>query len=407
MLAAELVMLRLRNTIQNYAWGSTTALPRLLGREPTGEPMAELWMGAHPRAPSQVETTRGWQGLDAVLAEQPTRLLGDRVAKAFAKKLPFLFKVLASGHPLSLQAHPSLEQAREGFAREDRQGIAIDAPNRNYRDANHKPELLCALEPFEVLCGFAAPSDTLRILEDFAVPELAPLRERLDGDASSLRAAFSWVLGHADPASVLDPLIAAAANPAVAERQRVRTRWVQRLAAAYPGDMGTVAMLLLNHHVLEPGQAIYLGAGQLHAYLEGVGVELMANSDNVLRGGLTPKHVDRVELDRVLHFEPEPLRALAATSDDGVRWVYETPASEFRLARIDLLRSGAQTFAWSARGPEILLCTQGEVRVDAESLRAGESAFLKPGSYALTAAVDSVCYQAAVNWSRDGAGLLR
>jgi len=359
-------VLRLENPVQPYAWGSPTAIASLLGREPPGGPQAELWLGAHPSAPSQVV---GDGGLDAVIARAPSTLLGDAVAARFGGTLPFLLKVLAAAQPLSLQAHPSLAQAQAGFAREEAAGVPRAAAHRNYKDANHKPELLCALGEFHALCGFRRLADSIALFRGLGLS----LAERLERDG--LRATFEWVMTR--PVEERNALAGATAEacraraPAGFERE---CAWGVKLAAQYPGDVGLVGALLLNLVTLRDGEALYLPAGNLHAYLEGVGVEVMANSDNVLRGGLTPKHVDVPELLSVLSFSDGPAEVLRPRGAPEA--VYETPAAEFRLSRVDV--AGPVTLA--RRGPELLLVTRGEVdvRCGAEllDLAQGESIFV-------------------------------
>ncbi|MFC1438403.1 mannose-6-phosphate isomerase, class I [Streptacidiphilus sp. N1-10] len=389
---------RLSNTIRPYAWGSRTALPALLGTPATGEPQAELWMGAHPGAPSTVARERGPQTLDAVIAADPEGELGSAVVERFGPTLPFLFKVLAAGEPLSLQVHPDLEQAKAGFADEERRGVPIDAPYRNYKDANHKPELICALDDadagaFEGLCGFRAPDETARLLESLAVPALAPLVELLRSkpEEEALREALTLVLT-TDPARVRETVAdtAAALERAAADRPGDLSAEIHSALASYaalgrafPDDPGAIAALLLNHVRLQPGEALYLGAGIPHAYLSGIGVELMANSDNVLRCGLTPKHVDVPELLRIVHFrstDPGVLRPVPVPDSDGEE-LYPTPIDEFRLSRYLLDPADADSHRIPTRTPQILLCTEGTaVLTDADggslTLRRGESAFI-------------------------------
>lgn len=359
-------MLRLENPVQPYAWGSLTAIPALLGRPPTGVPQAELWLGAHPSAPSQVV---GDAGLDAVIARAPQALLGEPLVARFGPTLPFLLKVLAASQPLSLQAHPSLAQAKEGFEREEGAGVARTAAHRNYRDTNHKPELICALGRFHALCGFRRLADSVKLFRALG----KPLAERLEQDG--LRATFQQVvtLPPADQRA-----LAFATAEACARRPapgfEAECAWAVRLSRQYPGDVGVVGALLLNLVTLEDGDALYLPAGNLHAYLEGVGVEVMANSDNVLRGGLTPKHVDVKELLKVLDFGDGPARVLRPSGSPEA--VYETPAPEFRLSRLDV----AGPVELARRGPELLLAMRGALEVscgeEVLDLDQGESLFV-------------------------------
>ncbi|MFE1290390.1 mannose-6-phosphate isomerase, class I [Streptomyces sp. NPDC058751] len=366
---------RLDNTVRPYAWGSTTAIPGLLGVEPTGEPQAEMWMGAHPGAPSR--TGRG--PLNEVVAEDPERELGRAAVARFGPRLPFLLKLLAAGAPLSLQVHPDLEQAREGYEDEERRGVPIDAPHRNYKDANHKPELICALTEFDGLCGFRAPEEAAALLEALGVDPLKPYVDllRAHPEEAALREVLTAVLS-ADPEDMARTV---AETTAACERLGGDYAPYAGLAHHYPGDPGVIAAMLLNHVRLQPGEALYLGAGIPHAYLDGLGVEIMANSDNVLRCGLTPKHVDVPELLRVVRFEaadPGVLRPEA--SPDGEE-VYATPIDEFRLSRY-VLAEDADPRDLTRETPQILLCTAGSVRADGIELTPGTSVFVPAGEKA-------------------------
>lgn len=368
---------RLSNTVRPYAWGSTTAIPALLGTAPTGEPQAELWMGAHPGAPSRIDRGAGEQTLSAVVEAAPEAELGEAAVRKFGPRLPFLLKILAAGAPLSLQVHPDLAQAREGFAAEERAGVPIDAPHRNYKDANHKPELVCALTPFEGLCGFRAPAESADVLAGLGVDSLKPYVDLLHAhpEEAALREILTAVLA-ADRAEMADTVTAAAA--AAAELGGAYAPYAV-LAHHYPGDPGVIAAMLLNYVRLQPGEALFLGAGVPHAYLGGLGVEIMANSDNVLRCGLTPKHVDIPELLRVVRFEardPGILRP-EASSPTGEE-LYDTPTDEFRLSRY-VLAPGAAPRTLPSATPQILLCTAGGVRAGETTLTPGQSAFVPAG----------------------------
>ncbi|MTE19293.1 mannose-6-phosphate isomerase, class I [Streptomyces sp. TRM43335] len=385
----------LANTVRPYAWGSTTAIPELLGTEPTGEPQAELWMGAHPGAPSRIDRGGGETPLSEVIAADPEGELGRATVEAFGPRLPFLFKVLAAASPLSLQVHPDLTQAKEGFADEEERGVPADAPHRNYKDANHKPELVCALAPFTGLCGFRAPDETAALLDALGVDGLKPyadiLRARPRDEA--LSEVLTAVLT-ADRKAIGETVGAAAeAVRSLADGDGPYTRDCAAYAGIadhYPDDPGVLAALLLNVVRLAPGEALYLGAGVPHAYLEGLGVELMANSDNVLRCGLTPKHVDVPELLRVVRFEPTEPEVLRPRTASNGEQVYSTPVDEFRLTR-HVLTPEDEPRLLDDRAPQILLCTDGEAVLretgptDADgdgaelTLTGGRSAFVRAG----------------------------
>lgn len=398
--------------VMPYAWGSRTAIAALTGRaSPSAGPEAELWMGAHPVAPARVARVGGARGLDQVIADDPASAVGAEVASAFGPRLPFLLKVLAAAEPLSLQAHPNAAQARAGFAEEDARNVARDAPTRNYRDASHKPELLCALTPFDALCGFRRVEDTLRLFEELGVEELegvlAALRASPDrtGLAETFRAIMTLPIDAG--ARIVAATVRACETRAGTGGFDAEYRWASRLDALYPGDVGVVSALLLNLVHLERGQAIYLGAGNLHAYLGGVGIEIMASSDNVLRGGLTKKHVDLAELMRVLDFGDGPVSPLRPQPIDADEQVYVTPAKEFRLSVIEV--GADHVVARSVRGPEIVLCTEGSAVMSPRDgspeipLHRGASAFVSAatGQYDLRAGDGgrATLYRATVNFT--------
>ncbi|MBV7700060.1 mannose-6-phosphate isomerase, class I [Streptomyces sp. TRM70350] len=366
---------RLDNTVRPYAWGSTTAIPQLLGVEPTGEPQAEMWMGAHPGAPSR--TDRGT--LVDVIAAAPEKELGAVAVAKFGPRLPFLLKILAAGAPLSLQVHPDLEQAKEGYEEEERRGVPVDAPHRNYKDANHKPELICALTEFDGLCGFRDPRQTADLLDGLGVDSLKPYVDllRAHPEDAALREVLTAVLT-ADPEEM-----ARTVAEATAACSRLGGAYAPYADVAhhYPGDPGVIAAMLLNHVRLQPGEALYLGAGIPHAYLDGLGVEIMANSDNVLRCGLTPKHIDVPELLRIVRFEPSDPGVLRPEASPDGEEVYETPIDEFRLSRY-VLPEGGTPHDLTRATPQILLCTAGSVRTGEHELRPGQSVFVSAGEKA-------------------------
>jgi mannose-6-phosphate isomerase len=358
---------------------------------PSNEPEAELWMGAHAKAPSLVLPER--QPLSQLIEREPGRMLGAALSARYGARLPFLFKVLAAETPLSLQAHPTLEQAQAGFAAEEAQGIALDSPLRSYKDANHKPELLCALTPFTALCGFREIEDTLALFHALNLPHVSFLVDILEQlpTAAGLSQLFSTLLGLSSERraqlarETLDRCTLLAAIDGTFQHE---FSWAVTIGVLYPGDIGIVSALLLNLVRLSPGEAIYLPAGNLHAYLQGVGVELMANSDNVLRGGLTPKHVDQRELLRVLSFDTGPVNVLRGEMQGCAR-VYQTSAAEFELQSFQLL-PGENPTVTDRRGPEIVLCQQGEVTLqhalERHTLNQGQALFIaaEEASYALS-----------------------
>ncbi|MCW1958436.1 MAG: mannose-6-phosphate isomerase, class I [Mycobacterium sp.] len=366
----------LRGAIRTYAWGSRTAIAEFTGRPaPTAHPEAELWLGAHPGDPARLEGSDGETSLLDAIAADPEGELGPAVRERFGDVLPFLVKVLAADEPLSLQAHPSAEQAVEGFDRENRAGVPVNSPVRNYRDRNHKPEILVALSDFAALAGFRSAARSVALMKALAVPGLDPYMALLDdrSDAAGLRALFTtWITA---PQPDIDALIPAVLEGAVgyirsgAKEFAEEARTILELGERYPGDAGVLAALLLNRISLAPGEGIFLPAGNLHSYLHGVGMEVMANSDNVLRGGLTPKHVDVPELLRVLDFNPVP-DARVGTRREGIELIYRTPVPEFAAAMLTLDGDhlGHEIDAPSHHdGPQILVCTEGSVIARAKS----------------------------------------
>jgi mannose-6-phosphate isomerase len=370
----------LQNCIKNYEWGSRTAIAELQGRPtPSAEPEAELWMGAHPAGPSRVNATPQPCSLLELTRTYPGEMLGPGVTQ-FGPRLPFLLKVLAADRPLSIQVHPNAEQAEARFHDEGRAGVPIDAPERNYKDPYHKPELLCALSRFEALSGFRELADIERLAGRLAIAPLCARVRTAACSPQSLQQLFVDLI-QASPRDRRELISAAlAARPAsgvAADGDARLLAWVQRLARQYPDDAGVLAPLILNHVVLEPGEALYAPAGVLHAYLSGVGVEIMASSDNVLRGGLTRKRVDVPELLRTVHFASSSASKLLP-EQRGQEAVYRTEASEFRLSRITL--EPPQGLRVRGGRPEILLCVEGEALLAAAgtelTLARGQAAFV-------------------------------
>lgn len=378
-------MEHLEGALRPYPWGSHTLIAQLRGEpSPSPQPQAELWFGAHPAAPATVNG----QGLDDAIAADPAAALGKRVQDAHGDQLPFLVKLLAAAAPLSIQAHPSLEQAKEGFERENAEGIELNSPNRNYKDPNHKPELIVALTGFRALAGFRPVPDTAAFFAELSSPELDRYATLLPTDGEGdLRALFTTLISlpHQPRVELIESVKRAAAELV---DKRNAPEWMVEAAEVYlelnqtyPGDVGVLAALLLNVLTLAPGEAAFLRAGQLHAYLSGLGVEVMANSDNVLRGGLTTKHVDVPELVKVLDFSTlENPRAETAPSHGGVE--FQLPVDSFAV-RMHALDDG-DTLAVDEDGPAIVLCTAGEVRgADGFVLTQGNGAWV-PASEAAT-----------------------
>lgn len=373
---------RIEAVMQSYPWGSRTLIADLMGEpSPTKRPQAEAWFGAHPLAPSTV----GGRPLTDVIADDPEKALGPAAGLADGT-LPFLLKLLAAAEPLSLQAHPTLEQAREGFAAENERGIPPTAPHRNYRDANHKPELIVALTRFDALAGFRPVEKTKQLFRELAIPDLDHYTVLLDASSpgEGLRALFTTWLTL--PSRVLGDLVEVVRD---ACGRYDGGGWVGEVAATtadiaerYPGDPGVLASMLLNRITLEPGQGIYMRAGQLHAYLSGLGVEIMANSDNVLRGGMTSKHVDVVELLRVLDFTPAENPVVEPVREGSVA-TYPTEAGEFRLTRFTVPDGAVARVP--AEGAVIVLVVAGEAELTSD----GGTVRLSPGNAAWSPAAES------------------
>jgi mannose-6-phosphate isomerase len=358
--------LLLANPVRTYAWGSHTVLPALLGAStPQAEPWAEIWIGAHPFGASTLPDGRSLADVEP--------------------DLPFLVKLLAADVPLSIQAHPDREQARAGYAAEEAHGIPRSAPERSYKDANHKPELLVALTHAEALCGFRSPAEILDIAGRWGSDRFSDLVAGLAGTPDSgkaLRATFADLVTLPGPAraALLDEVLAVASGVAADDRspdQRA-AGWLLRLAELYPGDPGVLAPLLLRLVVLEPGEGLYVAAGVLHSYLHGAGVEVQASSDNVLRAGLTPKKIDIPDLLRVLVGDdgPAPVVQPRAVAD-GLD-AYDVPVDDFALWRV---RPDGAPISVHAPGARLVVCVEGTVEVGGVSLPPGAAAYL-PGDRA-------------------------
>jgi mannose-6-phosphate isomerase len=369
---------RLDNPVRDYSWGSVRDIPEFLGQQPGGGPQAELWMGGHPSAPSTVLRGGTATPLPELIAADPAGELGPAVAQRYGARLPFLFKVLAAARPLSLQVHPDKRHAETAHAAE----VSSGAAERDYPDDNHKPELLCALrDGFEALCGFRPVPDTVSLLTDLAAPELATCREVLTASpgADGLRTVVTGILtSQADHAAAIAAVGEGCARLAAGDGPwSAACAAYAGLAAAYPRDPGVLVALLLNHAVLAEGEALFVAAGVAHCYLHGLGAEIMASSDNVLRAGLTSKRVNVPELLRVLDFRPGPLRVLRP-EPGGSEETYPVPVDDFRLSR---MRPGADGVTLPGSLPQILLCVAGTVLLSAPggtelTLHRGQSAYL-------------------------------
>ena len=359
----------IEGAVRRYDWGSRTAIPDLVGAPATGEPWAELWLGAHPVAPAVAGPEA--EPLDRLIAADPVAALGRGVAARFGR-LPFLAKVLAAAAPLSLQAHPSTVQARAGFDREEASGVPLDAPERMFRDRSHKPEMVCALSRFEAFSGFRDPARTAALLETVDTAALDAVRRRLGrGSPEARRGLMRWLLtlDPSDAARLVEQVAQGCLAAADDEWSGTRAA-VADLAARHRRDGAVVVALLLNHVVLEPGEALFVAAGNLHAYLGGMALEVMAESDNVVRGGLTAKHVDVGALLDVMDSSAGEAQTQRPEVVDGVA-EYSAPADEFSLRRIEV--DGA---ASAGSGPAVLLCTEGCAEAGPVVLDRGAAAWI-------------------------------
>lgn len=383
-------MYTLQNPVRDNAWGSRTVIAELTGRPaPTSGPEAEMWLGAHRVASSELVTPTGSVSLLDAIAADPQTHLGPALQQEYQGRLPFLFKVLAAETPLSIQAHPSRAQARAGYAEEDARGVPLTSPERTYQDSFPKPELFVAQSECELLCGFRPAADSARILTGLELESLSPYVAALRADQpeDGIREVVTTVLSipEARRRQLVAKVAAACAERSTAGRPDADAYvWAARLAQVNPGDVGVVLSLLLNLVRLQPDQGVFLGAGVPHAYLHGWGLEPQANSDNTLRGGLTPKHVDVPGLLRILDFRPhlpgmvEPVDAAVDDTAAAVgEQVWPTPAREFTLSRLVL--GDGDAVLLPGGNPQVLLCLDGKVRLDSAAagvvLARGESAY--------------------------------
>ena len=355
-------MCLLENEILDYLWGSFDFIPELMGKTPPFiKPQAEMWMGSHRKAPSKAELDNRKIPLDQLIEKYPEEILGTIISKKFSGELPFLFKVLSASKPLSIQAHPNKNQAISGFDRENVKSIAIESPERNYRDSNHKPELICALTTMWALKGFRNPGEIMEhfapLADIFSSFGIVILQEKLNEDG--IKDLFM---------NLMNIDVSTARNLMKGIRNKIRKlknknpayEWTDKLNQEYPGDFGALSPLYLNVLKLNPGEAIFLPACELHAYLSGSGLEIMANSDNVLRGGLTQKYIDKTELMNVLNFTPAIPEIIRGTKSEPFETFFHSAAEEFILSVIDLPEENSLYKKGGQRSVEILLCTDGK-----------------------------------------------
>ncbi len=397
----ETPVLPLEGAVQHYPWGGYHFIPDLIGvSNLSQQPFAELWLGAHPSNPARVPLNGRHAGLDELIETSPQAFLGPAIARRFDGRLPFLFKILDVRKMLSIQAHPTKRQAEAGFARENAEGIPLDAPHRVFKDDNHKPEVMVALSDFWLLHGFRSPEAIARLPGQ--VPEWKPLHDRFaKGD---LKALYRYVmeLPQAEVNRLLAPM-----------RERLRSKnsglnknhpdyWAWQAFEDYTSpegaiDRGIFSIYLFNLVRLHPGQGIFQDAGIPHAYLEGVNVELMANSDNVFRGGLTQKHVDVPALMAHLDFRPVTPHILEGEALSPVLRRYPTPSPDFQLSRIEL-SAGERYQPADHRTPRIFIALEGGVAIAGNgSFTGGQSFLVKPAfDFALEARQAAILFEASV-----------
>jgi len=399
---------RLSNRVQEYAWGSNTAIAELLGNPtPSPKPQAELWMGAHPKSPSEAIIDGKAVSLIDIIRQDPQGVLGQKTTERFSGELPFLFKLLAAASPLSIQAHPNIEQAREGYERENREKIPIDAYHRSYRDRNHKPEIITALTPFWAMSGFRPAPQMLKLLGAIGFRSIRTEIKALEKSpvGSGLKSFFHFLLtlpSRRKDNAINEALSWARKNLKKPEGPfKAVCSWMIRISGQYPGDIGILSPALLNLICLKPGEAMFTEAGVLHAYLDGVGVELMANSDNVLRGGLTGKYIDVPELLKVLSYTPKAFAPVPVIDRPRGETEYDSPACEFRLSRITL--SGSDEYvSVGERSVEIVLCTEGSCTISESgsnkklAVNKGQSIFIPASVPRYTALGSATLFKAAV-----------
>ncbi|MDB9823200.1 mannose-6-phosphate isomerase, class I [Deltaproteobacteria bacterium] len=394
----------LENSIQEYAWGSKTFIPELIGESsPAESPKAEMWMGSHPKAPSMAIYNNNRIPLAELIRRDPSGFLGMPIAEKFSNELPFLFKVIAATKPLSIQSHPDKERAKTNFIREDQKKIPLEAGNRNYRDDNHKPELICALEPLWALKGFRKIEDILNITDKFGASarRLGIDILKSQPNEGGLKNFFMALMNMEEERkrNLLDEIARKIkgftfSSPAF--------DWIMRLKREYPGDIGVLSPLFLNVLQLQPGEAVQIPCGELHAYLEGAGLELMANSDNVIRGGLTKKHIDVPELMNILDFTPHTPDTLIPEGNDQLEAFYPVTADEFMLSVVSLNRKDSIYRSPHSRSAEIMICIEGDGYItdqhnkDLLKIHKGTSLFIPAAVEQYLIQGEAIIYKASV-----------
>ena len=395
-------MKRLEPARQQYAWGSTAAIPALLGVADDGAPWAEAWYGSHPAGPARVA---GGDVLSTLIEAEPERLLGEDIIWRFGRRLPFLLKLIAPEQPLSLQVHPSQAQAAEGYALEEEAGIALDHPSRNYKDTNHKPEMVLALTRFQAVAGFRAPRRAVEVLAGLDSVLARRMRRtlRLNPTRYGIRQVFSDVVSASTrptPEEISDLVaeIAARFEAGTSPSLRVDSN-VLKMAVTFPGDPGIAAALLLNPVTLQPGEALFVPAGSVHAYISGLGVEVMASSDNVLRAGLTAKHIDVPEMLACVDYVAAPPVRPAPEYLSRATRAYYAPVDDFELMVTTVVAADGR-LPVPGRGPRILLAVEGAMtlvtQADTQTLAQGEAVLGGAAEHRLSVEGEGTLVQADV-----------
>ena len=396
----------LDNKIQEYEWGSYTAIQELLDKREGGsdvvKPIAELWMGAHHKSPSDVIISSGNISLKELIDRFPKEILGSIAAEKFHNNLPYLFKVLAVENPLSIQAHPDITQAKKGFLDENSKKIAIESSKRSFKDDNHKPECICALTEFWALNGFRPVKEISKYIDQLSCKKLNKIVTEIKSlpDSLFIKSFFMKIMdfNEADKKEVVDDVVM---QSKLYSKNDSVFNWILKLHEKYPCDIGVLSPVYLNLICLKPGDALFIKSRVLHAYLKGVGIELMANSDNVLRGGLTPKHVDINRLIEILDFNPLKVELLNTCDINKYQKDYVSYAEEFKLSVI-LPVNDKDGFNFKTKSVEIILCIKGSSKV--VNIETGQITDIKKGdSIIIPAAVkqysmygDAVLYKASV-----------
>lgn len=400
----------LDNTIQKYDWGTKDALAKLLGlKNQEKEPWAELWMGAHPKSPSTAINPHNQEKtkLDKLIASNPKAFLGKNIAKKFDNSLPFLLKVLSANKPLSIQAHPSKHKAEKGFAREEFFGIPLDAPERNYKDTNNKPETLVAITPFEALCGFRPIEEIIYYIKLLVPKDWENIAGRLAKNPGKLELSvlFYTFISNKQTNSQLNlDYVKKRCKQILANKEtnisdQNTFSWILKLMDYYPGDVGCLAPIVLNLLKLHKWEAINLPSSQPHAYLKGTAIEIMANSDNVVRGGLTTKHKDIPEFIACLSFDSLKIEALKGIPQSDAFFVYPSENTEYRISKMEL--DGQLEISGRADSPEILLCLEGSLNLKSKdatavTMKQGSSVFITADEESYTLAGKAVLVRADV-----------